>query len=64
MIRFLRSAWIWAATAALILLWVPLLGTVRLFDADPRRLRTGRWFRMLGRVMAKSQPLANPRFRP
>jgi 1-acyl-sn-glycerol-3-phosphate acyltransferase len=56
MFRFLRSAWIWAATAALVLLWVPLLGTVRLFDVDPRRLRTGRWFRILGRAMAKVNP--------
>jgi 1-acyl-sn-glycerol-3-phosphate acyltransferase len=56
MIRFLRSAWIWAATATLVILWVPLLGTIRLFDVDPRRLRTGRWFRMLGRAMAKVNP--------
>jgi 1-acyl-sn-glycerol-3-phosphate acyltransferase len=56
MIRLLRSAWIWAATAALILLWVPLLGAIRLFDADPRRLRTGRWFRTLGRVIARVNP--------
>ena len=56
MIRFLRSVWIWAATAALVLLWVPLLGAIRLFDAGPCRLRTGRWFRRLGRVLAKVNP--------
>jgi 1-acyl-sn-glycerol-3-phosphate acyltransferase len=39
-----------------MLLWVPLLGIVRLFDGEPRRLRTGRWFRRLGRVMAKINP--------
>jgi 1-acyl-sn-glycerol-3-phosphate acyltransferase len=54
--RLLRSAWIWAATAALILLWVPLLGAIRLFDREPRRLRTGRWFRRLGRVLARVNP--------
>jgi len=54
--RLLRSAWIWAATAALILLWVPLLGAIRLFDREPRRLRTGRWFRRLGRVIAMVNP--------
>ena len=54
--RLLRSAWIWAATAALILLWVPLLGAIRLFDMEPRRLRTGRWFRRLGRVIAGVNP--------
>src|ERR1035441_5528696 len=54
--RLLRSTWIWAATAALILLWVPLLGAIRLFDVEPRRLRTGRWFRRLGRVIAMVNP--------
>jgi 1-acyl-sn-glycerol-3-phosphate acyltransferase len=29
---------------------------VRLFDREPRRLRTGRWFRRLGRVLAKVNP--------
>src|SRR5450759_4902885 len=56
MTRLLRSAWIWAATGALILLWVPLLGAIRLFDVEPRRLRTGRWFRRLGRVVARVNP--------
>ena len=56
MIRFLRSASIWAAITALVLLWVPLLGIVRLFDPNPLRLRTGRWFRMLGRAMARVTP--------
>jgi 1-acyl-sn-glycerol-3-phosphate acyltransferase len=55
-VNFLRSAWIWAATAALIVLWAPLLGSIRLFDFEPRRLRTGRWFRRLGRVLAKINP--------
>ena len=54
--RILRSAWIWAASAALILLWTPLLGAVRLFDVEPPRLRTGRWFRRLGRVIARVSP--------
>jgi 1-acyl-sn-glycerol-3-phosphate acyltransferase len=56
MLRLLRSAWIWAATAALMVLWVPLLGAIRLFDVEPRRLRTGRWFRRLGRVIARVNP--------
>ena len=56
MIRLLRSVWIWAATAALMLLWVPLLGAIRLFDREPRRLRTGRWFRRLGRAIAMVNP--------
>ena len=56
MIRLLRSIWIWTASAALVLSWAPLLGMVRLFDREPRRLRTGRWFRRLGRVLAKVGP--------
>jgi len=55
LIRWLRSVWIWAATAALILLWVPLLAAIRLFDTGPC-LRTGRWFRRLGRVLARVNP--------
>jgi 1-acyl-sn-glycerol-3-phosphate acyltransferase len=40
----------------LVLLWTPLLGAIRLFDKEPRRLRTGRWFRRLGRMLAKVNP--------
>jgi len=55
-VRWLRSAWIWTASAVLILLWAPLLGTIRLFDFEPRRLRTGRWLRRLGPVLARVNP--------
>jgi 1-acyl-sn-glycerol-3-phosphate acyltransferase len=56
MIHLLRSIWIWTASATLILSWVPLLTVVWLFDREPRRLRTGRWFRRLGRALAKVNP--------
>ena len=56
MIPILRSLWIWIASAALILLWAPLLGIIRLTDRDPCRRRTGRWFRRLGRAFAKVNP--------
>jgi 1-acyl-sn-glycerol-3-phosphate acyltransferase len=56
MFRILRSLWIWAASLALVLLWVPLMAAVRLCDRDPRHLRTARWFRRLGRVLAKINP--------
>ena len=52
----LRSARIWAATAVLVLFWALLVGMIRLFDVEPRRLRTARWFRMLGRVLARVNP--------
>jgi 1-acyl-sn-glycerol-3-phosphate acyltransferase len=56
MISVLRATWIWTASAMLILFWTPLLGVVRLFDHEPRRLRTGRWFRKLGRALAAVNP--------
>jgi len=67
----LRSIWIWLAIALLILVWLPLLIVVRIFDTDPVHYRTGRWFRRLGVAMTKVNPtwrlkitgerIANPR---
>jgi 1-acyl-sn-glycerol-3-phosphate acyltransferase len=51
-----RSVWIWGTSAFLIVSWVPLMGAVRLFDRDPLRLRTARWFRRLGRALAMINP--------
>jgi 1-acyl-sn-glycerol-3-phosphate acyltransferase len=56
MISSLRSAWVWFAVASLVLLWFPLLATIRLFDRDPVRYRTGRWFRRLGVAITKVNP--------
>jgi 1-acyl-sn-glycerol-3-phosphate acyltransferase len=56
MISWLRSIWIWTATVVLIVIWAPLLGIVRLLDCERCRLRTGRWFRRLGRVIASVNP--------
>jgi 1-acyl-sn-glycerol-3-phosphate acyltransferase len=56
MIPTLRSAWTWLAVASLILLWLPLLAVIRLFDTEPVRYRTGRWFRRLGVAMTKVNP--------
>jgi 1-acyl-sn-glycerol-3-phosphate acyltransferase len=55
-IRLLRSIWIWTACTALVLFWLPVLGIVRLLDHDPLLLATARWFRRLGRVLAKVNP--------
>lgn len=55
MIRYLRSVWIWTASVALVVLWVPVLGLIRIFDEDPW-LRTGRWFRRLGRMLTRVNP--------
>jgi 1-acyl-sn-glycerol-3-phosphate acyltransferase len=56
MIRRLRSIWIWAASASAIVLWCPALAVVWLFDRDPLKRRTGRFFRSLGRVLAAINP--------
>jgi 1-acyl-sn-glycerol-3-phosphate acyltransferase len=52
----LRSGRIWAANITIILLWTVLVAFVRLFDRDPRHLRTARWYRRLGRVLARVNP--------
>jgi 1-acyl-sn-glycerol-3-phosphate acyltransferase len=55
----LRSVWAWGAITVLILLWLPLLALLRLFDRDPVHYRTGRMFRRLGVAMT----LVNPAWR-
>lgn len=56
MISVLKSMWIWVAMVSLIVLWLPLLGLIWLFDRNPVRFRTGRWFRRLGVSMVKCNP--------
>jgi 1-acyl-sn-glycerol-3-phosphate acyltransferase len=56
MINRLRSIWIWGASASVIVFWCPVLAVVWLFDRDPLKRRTGRWFRSLGRVLATINP--------
>jgi 1-acyl-sn-glycerol-3-phosphate acyltransferase len=56
MISVLKSIWIWVAMVSLIVLWLPLIGLIWLFDRDPVRFRTGRWFRRLGVSMVKCNP--------
>jgi 1-acyl-sn-glycerol-3-phosphate acyltransferase len=52
MFQYLRSVWIWAASAVLVILWLPLMGVIWMFDKQPR-LSTGRWFRRLGRMLTR-----------
>jgi len=56
MYRMLRSLWIWTASLLLVAVWVPVVAAVRLCDRDPRRRRTARWFRRLGRLLARVNP--------
>lgn len=51
-----RSALTWAAILVLILVWLPLLVVVRLFDRSPVHYATGRLFRRLGALMTKVNP--------
>ena len=39
--------------------WLPLMAAIRVFDRDPVRYRTGRWFRRLGAAMTHVNPLWN-----
>lgn len=52
----LSSLWTWFATIILIVVWLPLLATIRLFDRDRARYTTGRWFRRLGATMTRVNP--------
>lgn len=59
MFQYLRSVWIWTASAFLVVLWVPVLGIVWSFDQlsdKENRLRSGRWFRRLGRMVTRVNP--------
>ena len=56
MLLAIRSIWIWSASTILVLIWVPLMGIVWLFERDPRKIRTARWFRRLGRLFTKVNP--------
>lgn len=56
MLSILRSLWTWAASSTLIVAWLPLLALIRLFDRDPARYRTGRWFRRLGAALTWINP--------
>ena len=56
MLSSIRSLWIWFAVITLIVIWLPLLSLIRLFDPDPVHYRTGRWFRRLGAAMCRVNP--------
>ncbi|HOT98191.1 MAG TPA: lysophospholipid acyltransferase family protein [bacterium] len=52
----LLSAVVWLLFVLLILLWLPLTALVWLFDRDPARYRTGRFFRWLAHPIAVLGP--------
>jgi len=57
--RKVFSVLIWTGIGFLILIWLPMLGLVRLFDRDPVRYRTGKLFRTLGYAISRMNPYWN-----
>ncbi|MDP8254959.1 MAG: lysophospholipid acyltransferase family protein [Candidatus Alcyoniella australis] len=56
MITILRSLLAWLTTGLIILIFLPLMAVVRIFDRDPVHYRTGRWFRRCGVAMTHAVP--------
>lgn len=54
--RTIHSAITWTAIVLLIVLWLPLMSIVWLFDRDPMKHTTGRMLRRLGGLITKANP--------
>ena len=54
--KALTSALTWVAIAAIVLVALPVVAVVRLFDRDPARYATGRAFRWLGGQVTRVNP--------
>lgn len=52
----LVSVFIWIAILVLVVIWLPLLAVVRLFDRDSGLYATGRMFRRLGLAISRVNP--------
>ncbi|TYP95333.1 1-acyl-sn-glycerol-3-phosphate acyltransferase [Fodinibius salinus] len=52
----LKSLLIWCAIALLVLIWLPLMAVIRLFDRDPAHYYTGKFFRKLGKTISRINP--------
>jgi len=50
------SVLIWTGIALLVIVWLPAMALVRLFDRDPVRYSTGRLFRRLGASISRINP--------
>jgi 1-acyl-sn-glycerol-3-phosphate acyltransferase len=55
----IRSIWMWFIITTLVFVWLPLLSIIYVFDRNPVRYRTGRWFRRLGASMVRANPAWN-----
>ncbi len=56
MMQKLFSVLIWAGICGLVLVWLPMLALVQLFERDPVHYRTGKLFRKLGFAISKINP--------
>jgi 1-acyl-sn-glycerol-3-phosphate acyltransferase len=58
MVKRLVSAWVWASTGAVALVWLPWMGLVWLVTAprDPGRYAVGRWFRRAAVTITSLNP--------
>ena len=54
--KALTSALTWVAIAAIVLVALPVMAAVRLFDRDPARYATGRTFRWFGGQVTRVNP--------
>jgi len=52
----LFSVLIWTGIVLLVILWLPAMAVIRLFDRDPVRYSTGRFFRRLGSAISRLNP--------
>lgn len=52
----LFSVLIWAGIVLLVIFWLPAMAVIRLFDRDPVRYSTGRFFRRLGSAISRVNP--------
>ncbi len=54
--KALASAYAWVAIATIVLVALPVMAVVRLFDRDPARYATGRTFRWFGGCVTRVNP--------
>lgn len=51
-----KSVLIWGCILVLVLIWLPAIALLRLFESDPAKYRTGRLFRKLGKAISRVNP--------
>ena len=56
MFATVKSLVIWIGVALLVIIWLPMLAIVRIFDRDPAHYYTGKLFRKLGKYVSKINP--------